>query len=89
MPNEDLSPAALAFLEGLVGSKENVDYYIHRAMVLEDQDLIAEKGQARSTDRLLDNVQWEAASRQGVNRVNGARNKTQAAFPLLKSWADI
>jgi hypothetical protein len=82
-------PAALAFLEGLVGSRENVDYYIHRAMVLEDQDVIAEKGQARATDRLLDNVQWENASRQGVNRVNGARNKTSASFPLLKSWAEI
>jgi hypothetical protein len=82
-------PAALAFLEGLVGSRENVEYYVHRAMVLEDQDLIAEKGQARATDRLLDNVQWENASRLGVNRVNGARNKTTASFPLLKSWADV
>ncbi len=82
-------PAVLAFLEGLVGSRENVDYYIHRALTLDDQDVITEKGQARATDRLLDNVQWEAASRLGVNRVNGARNKTSAAFPLLRSWADI
>jgi hypothetical protein len=81
-------PAALAFLEGLVGSRENVDYYLHRAMVLEDQDLITEKGQARATDKLLDNVQWEAAVRQRVNRVNGARNKSEAAFPLLKPWSD-
>jgi hypothetical protein len=81
-------PAALAFLEGLVGSRENVDYYEHRALVLEDQDLITEKGQARATDKLLDNVQWQAATQQRVNRVNGARNRSEASFPLLTAWAD-
>lgn len=81
-------PAALAFLEGLVGSRENVDFYEHRAMVLEDQDLITEKGHARATDKLLDNVQWEAVARQRVNRVNGARNRTEASFPLLIPWSD-
>jgi hypothetical protein len=81
-------PAALAFLEGLVGSRENVDYYIHRALVLEDQDLITRNGQACATDQLLDNARWDAVIRKGVNRVNGARNKSQALFPLLKSWAD-
>jgi hypothetical protein len=80
-------PAALAFLEGLVGSRENVDFYEHRAMVLEDQDLITEKGHARATDKLLDNVQWEAVLRQRVNRVNGARNRTEASFPLLVPWS--
>ncbi len=80
--------AALAFLEGLVGSRENVDYYQHRAMVLEDQDLITEKGQARATDKLLDNVQWQASTAARVNRVNGARNKTEASFPLLTPWSD-
>lgn len=81
-------PAALAFLEGLVASRGNVADFAHRALVLEDQDLFTEKGQARSTDRILDNVQWEEALRKGVNRVNGARNKSEARFPLLKSWAE-
>lgn len=81
-------PAALAFLEGLVGSRENVDFYAHRALVLEDQDLVTRNGQAFSTDQLLDNARWDAVIRKGVNRVNGARNKGQALFPLLKSWAD-
>jgi hypothetical protein len=81
-------PAALAFLEGLVASRENADYYVHRAMVLEDQDLITRNGQACATDQLLDNARWDAVIRRGVNRVNGARNKSEASFPLLKSWAD-
>ena len=81
-------PAVMAFLEGLVGSRENVDFYQHRALVLEDQDLITEKGHARATDKLLDNVQWQAATSARVNRVNGARNKTEASFPLLTPWAD-
>jgi hypothetical protein len=81
-------PAALAFLEGLVGSRENVDYYLHRALILEDQDLITRNGLACAADQLLDNARWDAVIRRGVNRVNGARNKSQALFPLLKSWAD-
>jgi hypothetical protein len=81
-------PAALAFLEGLVASRENADYYVHRALVLEDQDLITRNGQACATDQLLDNTRWDAVIRRGVNRVNGARNKSEAFFPLLKSWAD-
>lgn len=81
-------PATLAFLEGLVASRENVDHYLHRALVLEEQDLVTRNGQAFATDQLLDNAKWDAAVRRGVNRVNGARNKSQALFPLLKSWAD-
>jgi hypothetical protein len=80
--------AALAFLEGLVAGRETVDFYLHRAMVLEDQDIVTEKGAARSTDRLLDNVQWESAGAARVNRVNGARNRTEARFPLLRPWKD-
>ncbi|GEM_PF-2071042 len=81
-------PAVLAFLEGLVSSKENVEYYLHRALILEDQDLITEKGQARSTDRLLDQTQIIALSAGRINRVNGARNQSIASFPLLTAWAD-
>jgi len=78
--------AAMAFLEGLIASRENVDFYEHRAMVLEDQDLITEKGSARATDRLLDNTQWGAVTAKRVNRVNGARNRSEASFPLLVPW---
>lgn len=81
-------PAALAFLEGLVGSRENVDFYLHRSMLLEDQDLITEKGQARATDRLLDQAQIIALSNLRINRVNGARNRSDASFPLLTPWED-
>ncbi len=81
-------PAALAFLEGLVGSRELVDYYEHRALILDDQDLVTEKGQARSTDRLLDQTQIAAISAGHVNRVNGGRNQSIAAFPLLTAWKD-
>ncbi len=81
-------PAALAFMEGLVASRENVDYYIHRAMVLEDQDLVTEKGQARASDRLLDQAQVIALSAQKINRVNGVRNRSEASFPLLSAWED-
>lgn len=81
-----LRPAVLAFLEGLVSSRENVDYYLHRAMVLEDQDLITENGRARSSDRLLDQSQVDLLSGRSINRVNGARNRSIAAFPLLTPW---
>jgi hypothetical protein len=81
-------PAALAFLEGLVAGRETVDFYLHRAMVLEDQDIVTEKGQARATDRLLDNAEWEAVSAARINRVNGVRNRTEARFPLLRPWKD-
>ena len=81
-------PAVLAFLEGLVGSRENVDFYLHRSMLLEDQDLITEKGQARATDRLLDQAQVIALSANRINRVNGARNRSDASFPLLTPWED-
>ncbi|MEO7956174.1 MAG: hypothetical protein ABIW76_05765 [Fibrobacteria bacterium] len=79
-------PAVLAFLEGLVASRENVDFYVHRSMRLEDQDLITDKGQARSTDKLLDQSQVIALSSAKVNRVNGARNRSDASFPLLTAW---
>ncbi len=81
-------PAALAFLEGVVASKETVAFYLHRFMVLEDQDLITEKGQARATDRLLDMAQLDALRAKRVNRVNGARNRGTASFPLLAAWED-
>lgn len=81
-------PAVLAFLEGLVGSRENVDFYLHRSMLLADQDLITEKGQARATDRLLDQAQIIALSALRINRVNGARNRSDASFPLLTPWED-
>jgi hypothetical protein len=81
-------PAAMAFLEGLVASRENVDFYLHRSLVLEDQDLITEKGQARATDKLLDQTQLNAISAGRVNRVNGARNRSDASFPLLTAWED-
>ncbi|MDB5104646.1 MAG: hypothetical protein JWP91_2335 [Fibrobacteres bacterium] len=81
-------PAALAFLEGLVASRENVDFYTHRSMVLGDQDLVTEKGQARATDRLLDQTQVNALSGMRINRVNGARNRSEASFPLLTPWGD-
>ncbi len=81
-------PAALAFLEGLVGSRENVDFYLHRSMLIGDQDLITEKGQARATDRLLDQAQITALSANRINRVNGARNRSDASFPLLTPWED-
>jgi hypothetical protein len=81
-------PAALAFLEGLVSSRENVDFYVHRSLVLEDQDLVTEKGHARATDRLLDMAQVIELSAKRVNRVNGARNRTDASFPLLTAWTD-
>ena len=81
-------PAALAFLEGLVASREAVDFYFHRALVLEDQDLVTDKGQARATDRLLDQSQINALSGKRLNRVNGARNRSTAAFPLLTAWED-
>jgi hypothetical protein len=81
-------PAVLAFLEGLVSSKENVDFYLHRALILEDQDLITEKGQARSTDKLLDQTQIVAISSGRINRVNGGRNQSIASFPLLNAWEE-
>jgi hypothetical protein len=81
-------PAVLAFLEGLVTSKENVAYYLHRSMVLEDQDLITEKGQARSSDKLLDQTQVMALSEKKLNRVNGAKNQSKVSFPLLTPWGD-
>jgi hypothetical protein len=81
-------PAALAFLEGLVASRENVEYFVHRSLQLEDQDLITEKGQARATDKLLDQAQVNALSASRVNRVNGARNRSDATFPLLNAWED-
>lgn len=81
-------PAALAFLEGLVASRENMDFYRHRAMVLEDQDVVTEKGQARASDRLLDQTQVEALAGLKINRVNGARNRSTAAFPLIAPWED-
>jgi hypothetical protein len=81
-------PAALAFLEGLVSSRENVDFYQHRSLILEDQDLVTEKGQARSTDRLLDQTQVIALRAGKINRVNGARNRSEAAFPLLTAWEE-
>jgi hypothetical protein len=79
-------PAALAFLEGLVAAKETVDFYAHRSLVLEDQDLVTEKGQARASDRLLDQSQVDALSAKRINRVNGARNRSTASFPLLTAW---
>ena len=61
---------------------------MHRAMVLEDQDLITENGRARSSDRLLDQAQVDAFSGRRINRVNGARNRSVASFPLLTPWED-
>lgn len=81
-------PAVLAFLEGLVQGRETVDFYLHRAMELADQDIVTEKGQARATDKLLDQASVDALSKKRVNRVNGARNRTDAAFPLLYPWKD-
>lgn len=81
-------PAALAFLEGLVASRETVDFYLHRSLVLEDQDLVTEKSQARASDRLLDQTQVDALSAKRINRVNGARNRSTASFPLLTAWED-
>ena len=81
-------PAALAFLEGLVAGRETVDFYLHRAMELADQDIVTEKGQARATDKLLDQAAVDALSKKRVNRVNGARNRTDASFPLLYPWKD-
>ncbi len=79
-------PAALAFLEGQVAARETVDFYEHHGMTLEDQDLLTEKGQARSTDKLLDNTQMAAICAARLNRVNGARNQSIASFPLLTPW---
>jgi hypothetical protein len=76
-------PAALAFLEGLVAAREGAEGYRDKAMVLEDQDVFTEKGQARSTDRLLDNAAADALRAKGVNRVNGIRNRNVAVFPPL------
>lgn len=81
-------PAALAFLEGLVAARQRVEIYLHRAMLLEDQDIVTEKGQARSADMLLDQSRIDALARQRVNRVNGVRNRTEAVFPLLYPWKD-
>ena len=78
----------MAFLEGLVSSRENVEFYIHRSMTLDDQDLVTEKGQARATDRLLDQTQVIALSAKKINRVNGARNRSEATFPLLTAWEE-
>ncbi len=82
-------PAALAFLEGLVSAKEDVEFYAHRAMVLEDQDLITEKGQARSSDRLMDQTQVNTFSEKKINRVNGAKNQSKVSFPLLTPWGNV
>lgn len=84
-----MRPAALAFLEGLVEAKEVVDFYLHRKMILEDQDLLTEKTQAYSTDKLLDQAAVTALSENKINRVNGARNQSIATFPILTSWAGI
>lgn len=81
-------PAALAFLEGLVAAREPVAGFRHRAMALEDQDVVAERGQARAADRLLDQAQVEALAERRVNRVNGVRNRAEAVFPLLRPWKD-
>lgn len=81
-------PAALAFLEGLVGSRQAVDYFLHRSLVLEDQDVVTEKGQARAADKLLDQGAVDALAKQRVNRVNGVRNRAEAVFPLLYPWKD-
>lgn len=81
-------PAALAFLEGLVAGRHSVDYYQHRAMTLEDQDIVTEKGQARAADKLLDQAQVDALAARRINRVNGVRNRTEAVFPLLYPWKD-
>lgn len=83
-----LRPAALAFLEGLVAARRPVADYLHRAMVLEDQDVVTEKGQARAADRLLDQTQVDDLARRRVNRVNGVRNRAEAVFPLLHPWKD-
>lgn len=81
-------PAALAFLEGLVGSRQSVDYFLHRSLILEDQDVITEKGQARAADKLLDQGAVDALAKRRVNRVNGVRNRAEAVFPLLYPWKD-
>lgn len=81
-------PAVLAFLEGLVAAREPVAGFRHRAMALEDQDVVAEKGQARAADKLLDQAQVEALAERRINRVNGVRNRTEAVFPLLRPWKD-
>lgn len=76
-------PAALAFLEGLVAARESAEGYRDKAMVLEDQDVITEKGQARSSDKLLDNAAADVLRAKGINRVNGIRNRNVAVFPPL------
>jgi hypothetical protein len=76
-------PGALAFLEGLVASRESAEGFRDKAMVLEDQDVFTEKGQARSSDKLLDNTAAEALRAKGINRVNGVRNRNVAVFPPL------
>lgn len=81
-------PAALAFLEGLVASRETVEYWRHRSLVLDDQDVHSEKGQARSADKLLDQGAVDALAASRINRVNGVRNRAQAVFPLLQPWQD-
>lgn len=81
-------PAVLAFLEGLVAARQAVETYLHRAMTLDDQDIVTEKGQARAADKLLDQAQVDALAKQRVNRVNGVRNRTEAVFPLLYPWKD-
>jgi hypothetical protein len=81
-------PAALAFLEGLVASKETVDHFIHRSLALEDQDVFTDKGQARATDKLLDQGAVDALAKKRINRVNGVRNRAEAVFPLLYPWKD-
>ncbi|HLP42853.1 MAG TPA: hypothetical protein VK465_15190, partial [Fibrobacteria bacterium] len=82
-----LRPAALAFLEGLVAGREAMAFYLHRAMKLDDQDIVTEKGLAHSTDRLLDQAHIDSLSERRVNRVNGARNRPEAAFPPLRPWS--
>jgi len=81
-------PAVLAFLEGLVAAREPVAGFRHRAMALEDQDVVAEKGQGRAADRLLDGAGVQALSERRVNRLNGVRNRAEAVFPLLRPWKD-
>ena len=68
--------------------RQPVSAYLHRSMVLEDQDVITEKGQARAADRLLDQSQIDALAQRRVNRVNSVRNRTEAVFPLLSPWKD-
>lgn len=81
-------PAALAFLEGLVAAREPVEGFRHRALRLEDEDVVAEEGQARAADRLLDQSQVDALAQRRINRVNGVRNRAEAVFPPLVPWKD-